>query len=365
MFVNWNTVPMTFNDSWTYLEMLGKLVTQVDTNTQNIANHETRLVNIETVEIPAIKSRLDTIEATMVTKEELDEILEDYATEAWVTENFVSAVDLESYASRVWVTENFCTKEEYEKLLKEVNRGNLDRFNAAKSNFYKISSEDITKTTHSLNHYAEFAFSIPTEEISCDGIMVNVTYTLSTFGVCSQSLYVKNVENTGASKVVSYPLNAYYTDIEHNLFAINVGPNNRVSVLIYNSGDLDTIAIDNLSIVCYTEKKVVTPEYKAELYAKADVDGDGLVNASDASLLLQFASSLGVGRYSDTDEGFRQFCEDNNIVRADGKYPKPDANLDGVCNASDASIILIYSSAVGIGEYTADADGWYKFLSNT
>lgn len=34
--LNWNTVPMTFNDAWTYLEMLGKLVTVVSRHDSDI-----------------------------------------------------------------------------------------------------------------------------------------------------------------------------------------------------------------------------------------------------------------------------------------------------------------------------------------
>lgn len=46
--LNWNTVPMTFNDAWTYLEMLGKLVTVVSRHDSDI---ETLKSDVSTIKI--------------------------------------------------------------------------------------------------------------------------------------------------------------------------------------------------------------------------------------------------------------------------------------------------------------------------
>ena len=203
--INWNTVPMTFNDSWTYLEMLGKCVTQITINAKNIAenramieDHEERLVNIETVVIPAILTRLDTIEETMVTKTELSTILEDYATRAWVTENFVSAAILDDYATQAWVTENYVenaqldnyytkTQSDDRYALKTELRSVTDDLNSQISRirmlakakgtsvYYEPDMQDVTITDGTTSIYAETAdLSDLVPDVEYDAAMVNV-----------------------------------------------------------------------------------------------------------------------------------------------------------------------------------------------
>ena len=106
--INWNTVPMTYNDSWTYLEMLGKCVTQIQINANKIEEnrvaiqgHENRLKHLETEVIPAINERLDTIELNMVTKSELEEAIADATEEIkeWADDSFLTSTDLQGYAT--------------------------------------------------------------------------------------------------------------------------------------------------------------------------------------------------------------------------------------------------------------------------
>lgn len=76
--INWNIVPMLWGSPkypyilFTEMEWIGKLsymVTDLDSrvteNTTTLTDHETRIGNIETVEIPAIKVRLDNVETVV------------------------------------------------------------------------------------------------------------------------------------------------------------------------------------------------------------------------------------------------------------------------------------------------------------
>ena len=76
--INWNIVPMIWGSPeypyilFTEMEWIGKLsyiVTDLDSrvteNTNTLTKHETRIGNIETVEIPAIKVRLDNVETVV------------------------------------------------------------------------------------------------------------------------------------------------------------------------------------------------------------------------------------------------------------------------------------------------------------
>lgn len=76
--INWNIVPMTWSSPnfpyilFTEMEWIGKLAYIVESHDDRITNlestiadHENRINNIETVEIPAIKVRLDNAELTL------------------------------------------------------------------------------------------------------------------------------------------------------------------------------------------------------------------------------------------------------------------------------------------------------------
>lgn len=76
--INWNIVPMLWGSPeypyilFTEMEWIGKLsymVTDLDSrvteNTNTLTDHETRIGNIETVEIPAIKVRLGNVETVV------------------------------------------------------------------------------------------------------------------------------------------------------------------------------------------------------------------------------------------------------------------------------------------------------------
>ena len=72
-----------------------------------------------------------------------------------------------------------------------------------------------------------------------------------------------------------------------------------------------------------------------------DVDGNGLVNATDASMVLIYAAEAGAAGSAsfstDADENERLFRQ-------------ADVNADGKADASDAAVILLYAAAVGAGQ---------------
>ena len=73
--------------------------------------------------------------------------------------------------------------------------------------------------------------------------------------------------------------------------------------------------------------------YSAQ-YALGDLDGSGVVNSSDAALILIAAANVGAGY----DAGLTQVQKD-----------AADVNHDGASNALDASIVLQYAAMVGAG----------------
>lgn len=74
------------------------------------------------------------------------------------------------------------------------------------------------------------------------------------------------------------------------------------------------------------------PDAKAEL---GDLNGDDIINASDAAMILIAAAAIGAGQ----DPGLTE--EQGSIA---------DVNGDDTINASDAVIVLIYGAAIGAGQ---------------
>ena len=68
--------------------------------------------------------------------------------------------------------------------------------------------------------------------------------------------------------------------------------------------------------------------------ARGDMSGDGIINASDASLVLIYAASKGAG---------------GNPAITPDEEQAADVNRDSIINASDGALILIYAAQSGAG----------------
>ncbi|MCR4644158.1 MAG: endonuclease [Oscillospiraceae bacterium] len=82
-------------------------------------------------------------------------------------------------------------------------------------------------------------------------------------------------------------------------------------------------------------------EYLAEQKGLGDLNEDGIVNASDAALILIAAASIGAEGSSGLNAAQEQAA---------------DVNGDGIINASDAAIVLIYAAAAGAGQHVSLSD---------
>lgn len=79
-----------------------------------------------------------------------------------------------------------------------------------------------------------------------------------------------------------------------------------------------------------------------------DVNGDGVVDANDATLILKASAAIGAG----TDTGLT----DEQLILA-------DADMDGTVTASDAALVLEYASACGAGQFSDSPANWAAFLN--
>ena len=143
------------------------------------------------------------------------------------------------------------------------------------------------------------------------------------------------------------------------------GLNNKIDTLQLKIDDItgDIVKVgqcgDDIYYVLYSDGKLLL-RGTGEMYDYGtaipisdcqypDIDGNGRVTASDASLILAAAANIGAGRSSGLTP------EQENIA---------DVNRDGKINAVDASLVLSFAADLGVGKYSNDLAGWTEFLND-
>lgn len=88
---------------------------------------------------------------------------------------------------------------------------------------------------------------------------------------------------------------------------------------------------------------------------------DIVVDTSDGALVSAFyvAHSSNPESYPQTQVGWNNWCRDTSRTSCLGMFP--DANEDGVIDASDRALIMSYYSAAQAGTYAKNRSGWDSF----
>lgn len=97
-------------------------------------------------------------------------------------------------------------------------------------------------------------------------------------------------------------------------------------------------------------------------YPFADVNGDGKVGADDAQYLEEFSAKIGAGEYAEystAEEKWNAYAAEKGLENS--RYIS-DVNGDGEMRADDVADILGYVSAVGTGKYSGSEDGWREYM---
>lgn len=138
-----------------------------------------------------------------------------------------------------------------------------------------------------------------------------------------------------------------------NVFVLRVAPEDTVNLIPgyyyydiqLNIGeDIFTIAIGKFHIaIDITRPPVILPDFPFP-----DIDGDGTVTATDASMVLTAYANIQAGEPS----GLTPEQED-----------LADANRDGIINSIDASLIMSFYSGCATGKYTNNQAGWTTFMT--
>lgn len=162
-----------------------------------------------------------------------------------------------------------------------------------------------------------------------EGVDTFTTDTFEELAVTVDSIKIDGVEATWAANANAYDLRHYENGVGSTRIYLADGWN-------INKGETLGIAQDLLESieVTFTVSGLYEDDGAAADGSMGDVNGDGEINAADATELLIKAAEIGAG--------------DESLL-TDELLAVADINSDGAVNASDAAAILQYAAELGAG----------------
>lgn len=143
------------------------------------------------------------------------------------------------------------------------------------------------------------------------------------------------------------------TEIAENTFVLRVAPEDTESLTpgfyyydlqLNIKTDVFTIALGYLQII----RDITLPPAVLPTFIYPDINGNGIVDRTDAVLIMQAYSNIQTGQPS----GLTPEQED-----------MADCNRNGVIDSSDPSLCFRFVSDCEAGKYTNDLAGWNEFMA--
>ena len=333
--LNWNTVPMTYNDSFTYMQWLGKLTTVAQ-------DHETRLTSAEG-KITNLEDAFASFSANYYTKSETDALIDGVGDELTALENAAFA-SIDNHESRITTLES-----SVQRLIDTLNFEGTTRhyylnpYNAETGIGYTTSGTSITATL-SAEEYGEY---------DCADIRLNLTYnstttdtrlTLTADGVTSTADgYSGSLSAAGALAITTPGFDTI----------------NRIDLVLYKSANTKS-----------EQEAVTVSEYTA-----LNINDDNTLDSSDAAKILQlyaawqqYKSQQGID--NTRDNAYTWYTSVFSVGTTLKSYTRAEwdvlcdtfgGTLAAVPDSSAAANILRFYAACQASTYTNDANGWAAF----
>lgn len=143
------------------------------------------------------------------------------------------------------------------------------------------------------------------------------------------------------------------TEIAENTFVLRVAPEDTQDLIpgyyyydlqLNIKTDVFTIALGYLQII----RDITLPPAVLPTFIYPDINGNGIVDRTDAVLIMQAYSNIQTGQPS----GLTPEQED-----------MADCNRNGVIDSSDPSLCFRFVSDCEAGKYTNDLAGWNEFMA--
>lgn len=374
--INWPIIPMVYNDSFTYMEWLGKLnyiaenhEERIDAAEKEIIDlwakvneHEGRIVTLEDwrrdIVDPFIEATTETLadheERITATEGEID------ALQEWKLETvdpFI--VDITGWKNNT--VDPFITTAttDINKLKSDLTaeaaaRQNGDETLAQKLNQTDLIAKDaqtkVNKIDIDLENIGTIRYFLATPDVDVVGGNTSLSVTLPDEDWSTIDVRFGIVEST---VVQEFRVTGLITETSHQTTVNGVNfwfayepTTNSVTVTAMNKS-WSSNDIFRFDYILY--KSALTPDEQEQrdidFFNAMDTNGDGKVDASDASTILNYYSAASTGQIPDEYEGKAawEYYADNINTNAD-RDAYPDFNGDGKINASDSSFILGYYS---------------------
>lgn len=326
--LNWNIVPMTFSNRypnllWTEIEWIGKLAYMIDDHENRITDLTNRVAKLETV-TTEFKIRITA--------------LENYNND--VVKPFFENT-LPTLVTIDYLTNNYYTKP----LLDEKFNQQLSYISENSKNIESLKNQIKTNTNVMYLNY-----NVPTPVIT-DNIN---TYTITLkpdFDTVNINIVFSDNYNISVF-VPTSPISKTFISNGNNVI-ISVTTEN-ITIAIPT-----TITISTIDTVYYTGVVEPTTDEKTKLFNSADINSDGVINSIDASAINTFyAQSLTETGYPNTPTGYNEWH--NKIYGTNSEFP--DMNGDGVVNSVDASILQNFYVRTLTGEFENTVDGFWNYM---
>lgn len=333
--LNWNTVPMTYNDSFTYMQWLGKLTTVAQ-------DHETRLTSAEG-KITNLEDAFANFSADYYTKSETDSLIDGIGDELTALKNAAFA-SINNHESRITTLES-----SVQRLIDTLNFEGTTRhyylnpYNAETGIGYTTSGSSITATL-SAEEYGEY---------DCADIRLNLTYNGSTTDT-RLTLTADGVASTSGDYSGSLSAAGALTITAPGFDTIN-----RIDLVLYKSANTKS-----------EQEAVTVSEYTA-----LNINDDNTLDSSDAAKILQlyaawqqYKSQHGID--NTRDNAYTWYTSVFSVGTTLRSYTRAEwdvlcdtfgGTLAAVPDSSAAANILRFYAACQAGTYTNDADGWAAF----
>ena len=405
--LNWNIIPMTYNDSFTYMEWLGKLnyvaelhEERLDQQEKEIVDlwikvndHEDRLVELEdwrtgtvdpfiedmTVRVGVIEDWKENTVDPFISEitDWKDDVIDPFVTDITDWRNDVVTPFIQDTNDAITRIDG-----EIDDLAKDLGdkydelKGDINSERASRETSAGALNEKVDQVKQTADGAAAAVADI-NERLDKGG---NIRYYMVDL------INEATITTSGSDKVITFPLpddkfgvidvRGHYSTTEFRITATILG--NAVTTDTYtvqviapvNTGDPYTVeltltggatdTVDRLDYILYTAaiKPGEQNQYDIDFFNRMDTNGDGHVNAVDASWTLSFyawASTLHEGDPGYGVKGQELWAIYANEINTEkgttmlNPQAWPDFNGDNYANAVDASYLLGYYAWVSTG----------------
>lgn len=401
--INWNTIPMVYNDSFTYMEWLGKLTyiadnheTRIDDCEKNIIDlwtkvndHEGRITELEdwrrdTVDPFIVQTnfrlgelenwRTNTVDpfivsttATLqdhenrITDAENDiEDLQDWKTltvDPFITNITIwkeGTVDpaITELGQRMSTAERDIAETKADLTSEGAERRNADNaINTKLREVESIANQANTKANRidiDLQNVGTVRYFMDTATISSDGAGgTNLSVVLP-----DEDWVTCDVRFLAGSNATEYRVTGTISDTTlvpimsgGKAFGFTYDSSTRTVTINVDSTVWAAADIKRFDYILYKGALTQAAQDQADIdfYNKMDANGDGMVDASDSSIILRYYADAATGMIPDELSGqaaWAWYCQNVNPNLNPNAFP--DFNGDGAVDASDSSSILGY-----------------------